>query len=78
MRCLKYGLEVMIMNDALIKEVIKYKLAAVDKIINRMPPVISEELKALGKAVLEGINDGLQDKNRNPKQNTKLNDIKIE
>lgn len=45
------------MDDKLIKELIKCKLNAAGAIIEHMPPELSKEIKNMGIAILEGLNE---------------------
>lgn len=70
------------MNELLIKNIIKYKLAAAGKILEQLPPELSGNLKNLSKIVLETIRENLLETKapsvNNTKSTTKLNNIKIE
>lgn len=46
------------MNETLIKELIKYKIRAANEIINSMPSGVADEIRKLGRIVLEGIEEG--------------------
>jgi hypothetical protein len=49
------------MNEVLIKELVKLKLNAADAIISNLPPKVSEEIKSLGRIILESVNESCKD-----------------
>ncbi|MDD2492221.1 MAG: hypothetical protein PHV12_08550 [Bacteroidales bacterium] len=69
------------MNEALIKELIKYKLNAANLIVNSLPHNVTEEIRGLGRIIIEGINEGCKDINQqnitNSKKSKNLNNITI-
>lgn len=70
------------MNETLVKSIIQYKLAAIEKILDKLPPEISSNLKNLGSIILESIKEGPQKIKDQPvkavKSKEKVNNIKIE
>lgn len=70
------------MNEALIRELLKYKLNAADIIINSLPSKISGEIKNLGRVILESVNEGLNEMKEQPaseaKRSDKLDNVPIE
>ena len=70
------------MNEALIKSIVQYKLATIEKILDKLPPEISSNLKNLGSIILESIKEGSQKIKDQPvkavKSKEKVNNIKIE
>lgn len=70
------------MNEVLIKSIIKYKLATADKLLQRLPSNLSNNIKSFNSIVYEVINENLKDNScvENNKANTKgkLNKIDIE
>ncbi|MCQ1529039.1 MULTISPECIES: hypothetical protein [Lutispora] len=70
------------MNEALIKELIKYKLNAANAIVNSMPPKAAEEIRSFSRIIMEGIEEGckaMNEKNTlNSKKSNKLDKIDIE
>lgn len=70
------------MNEALIKSIVQYKLATIEKILNKLPPEISSNLKNLGSIILVSIKEGSQKIKDQPlkavKSKEKVNNIKIE
>jgi hypothetical protein len=70
------------MNEALIKDIIKCKLKVADTIVGSLPPSISEEVRKLGRTILEGINESM-DKTKEQAASTvkgsgKLENVHIE
>lgn len=67
------------LNKALIKELIRCKLNAANAVVDSMPPEIAEEIRELGRLIVEGINECCNDiKTKNPSTTNKLNNIPIE
>jgi hypothetical protein len=70
------------MNEELVKNIVKYKLAVGEKILDRLLPDVSNSLKDLGRIIFESISESLQEVNAQPakkaKSNDKLNNINIE
>ncbi|KJS84741.1 MAG: hypothetical protein JM58_10500 [Peptococcaceae bacterium BICA1-8] len=70
------------MNETLIKEIIKYKLNVAGTIIDHLPTIMSEEIKNLGRAVLEGVNESSQEikeqQSKKAKSADKLENVPIE
>lgn len=70
------------MNEELIKNIIKYKLTKADKILNRLPEEMSDNLRNLSKIILKSINESSQEIKDEPvkKRETKngLKNIEIE
>lgn len=70
------------MNEVLIKELIKCKLNAADRVINNLPPEISKEIKDLSRLILESINESCSERKENkeskPKASNKLENVPIE
>lgn len=70
------------MNEALIKELIKHKLNAVNTIVNSMPPNVAEEVRDFSRIIMEGIEEGckaINEKNTsNSRKSNKLDKIRIE
>lgn len=70
------------MNEAFIKNIIQLKLTAAGKILDQLPPKMSDNLKNLGKTILDGINESSQktkDQSISKSKSTdKLNNINIE
>ncbi|MDF2597153.1 MAG: hypothetical protein K0R69_3494 [Clostridia bacterium] len=70
------------MNEALIKDLIKCKLNIVDSIINSLPEKVSEDVKNLGRIVLESVNDSCEEIKKQPlmklKTENKLQSVPIE
>ncbi|KUO70203.1 MAG: hypothetical protein APF77_23275 [Clostridia bacterium BRH_c25] len=70
------------MNEVFIKEIIKYKLHTANTIIGQLPPELSEEIRKIGKVILESLNEGFQDIKDQPakkaKPSDKLNNVSIE
>ncbi len=54
------------MNEALIKNIIKYKLATADRILNQLPQEMSNNLRNLSKIVLKSINESSQEIKNEP------------
>jgi len=48
------------MNEALIKELIKYKIKTANDILNSMPPEMADEIRKIGRIVMEGIEEGIK------------------
>lgn len=46
------------MNETLIKEFIKYKIKIANEIINSMPPDLADQIRKVGRIVMEGIEEG--------------------
>lgn len=70
------------MNEALIKNIIKYKLTTADKILNQLPQEMSDNLRNLSKIILESINESSQEIKDEPvnkrKSKNGLENIEIE
>ena len=70
------------MNEALIKELIKYKLNAAGTIIDHLPAEMSEEIRNVGKTILEGLNESsrkmIEETSREKKTSNKLNSVPVE
>ena len=70
------------MNEVLIKNIINYKFSTVEKILDKLPPEISNSFKSLGAIVLESVNENSQkikDQSVNKATTSeKLNKVKIE
>ena len=62
------------MNEALIKELIKHKLNAADIIVNSLPTQISEEIKNLGRVILDSVNESCNEMKEKPTQKSKGSD----
>lgn len=54
------------MNEALIKNIIKYKLTTADRILNQLPQEMSNNLRNLSKIVLKSINESSQEIKNEP------------
>jgi hypothetical protein len=70
------------MNEALIKELIKYKLNAADTIVSSLPHEISGEIKKLGRTILASVNESCNAMKEQPaskaKRSDKLDNVPIE
>lgn len=67
------------MNETLIKELIKYKIRAANEIINSIPSGVADEIRKLGRIVLEGIEEGCKNLgDTKPEGKNKINNIVIE
>lgn len=70
------------MNEKLIKELIRCKLDAANTIIDHMPSEMSEEIRNVGRVILEGLNESLEGIKERPSCKTgsseKLNSIPVE
>lgn len=70
------------MNEELIKNIIKCKLTAAEKILDRLPSEMSNNLKGLGRLILCSINENCHEIKEQPVNRVKLTDdiknIKIE
>jgi hypothetical protein len=70
------------MNEALIKELIKYKLSMACAVLNSLPPDAADKIRKLGSTVLEGLNEACREIEEKPaaksKNAEKLEDIPIE
>jgi hypothetical protein len=70
------------MNEVLIKELIKLKLNAANKVVNNLPPKMSEEIKDFGRIVLEGVTESCNEIKAQPaskpKHPGKLENVTIE
>ncbi|MGE5630900.1 MAG: hypothetical protein ACM3TR_07360 [Caulobacteraceae bacterium] len=70
------------MNEALIKKVIKYKMDIAGEIVDCLPLKVSEEIKNLGRIVIEGLNESFQEMKEQPPKKSgkpdKLNKVTIE
>lgn len=68
------------MNEILIKSLIKHKLDMVDLIVNSLPEKVSEEVKGLGRIILESVNESFREKKEQPggKSKGKLENVPIE
>ncbi|MBL4934486.1 hypothetical protein JK636_01790 [Clostridium sp. YIM B02515] len=62
------------MNEALIKNIIKYKLTKADKILNQLPQEMSDNLRNLSKIVLKSINESSQEIKDEPVNKSKEKD----
>jgi len=47
-------------NEKLIKELIRLKLRAADAVLDQLPPELSEEIRSLGRIVVEALNEGVE------------------
>jgi hypothetical protein len=59
------------MNELLVRNLIRYKLNAAEAIVERLPLEISKEIKALGRVILESLNEGSQEMKKQPDKETK-------
>ena len=70
------------MNEELIKDIIKYKLTAANKILNHFPKKLSDNIKTAGRIILKEINESSQEIKDQPvnrsKSTDKVNNIDIE
>lgn len=70
------------MNEALVKKVIQYKLNIAGSLIELLPSKVSDEVKSLGKVIMESMNENFQDKTKAHDQPTKstegINSVTIE
>lgn len=70
------------MNEALIKKLIKYKLDAASTIIDHLPPDMSEEIRSMGRVILENLNESVRGINEQPSKKSKpldkLSNVQIE
>jgi hypothetical protein len=70
------------MDEELINKLIKYKLNAVGKIVDRMPEKMSAEIKDFGRVILESVNENVREMKEQPSKETKpsdkLNHVPIE
>ena len=70
------------MNETIIKEVIKFKLQAAETLVDCLPTKVSEEIKDLGRIILQSVNENMnlinENSSKKSKQSDKLNDIPIE
>jgi hypothetical protein len=65
------------MNELLVRNLIRYKLNAAEAIVERLPLEISEEIEALGRVILECLNEGSQEMKKQPDKKSKpLDNIK--
>ena len=54
------------MNETLIKELVKMKMNTAGKIIDRLPPDISEEIKDLRRVIMESVKENIQEEKARP------------
>lgn len=70
------------MNELLVKNFIKYKLNTAEAIVEQLPLEVSKEIKALGRVILESLNESSQEMNgqsdKKSKPKDKLNNVIIE
>lgn len=70
------------MNEELVKTIVQYKLNFAEKILEKLTPEVSNNLRNLGKIILESVNESSQnikDNSECKKKSTDiLNNIKIE
>lgn len=70
------------MNEEFIKKVINCKLNAAEAILDCLPPKVSQEIKQLGKIILEEVSEKLKEEgtqvSKKPKTSNKLESIPIE
>lgn len=70
------------MNEVLIKELVKLKLGVAEEILSSLPPKASDDLRNLGRLVLEGLNEGSCETRKKPDRKSqgdrKLDNIPIE
>jgi hypothetical protein len=70
------------MDEELINKLIKYKLNAAGKIVDRMPEKVSAEIKDFGRVILESVNENVREMKEQPSEKTKpsdkLNHVPIE
>lgn len=70
------------MNEELLKELIKLKMYTACEILDFLPPKVSEEVKNLGRIVLEGINESTKEMKEQQgiksKPSDKLDNVPIE
>jgi hypothetical protein len=70
------------MNEELVKKIIQYKLQAASKIVNRLPADMSNEMKDLGRIILDSLNEGFQEIKKLPENKMKsknvISNIRIE
>lgn len=70
------------MDDKLIKKLIKCKLNAAGAIIEHMPPELAKEIKNMGRAILEGLNESSLEMKEQGSGKTepsnKLNNVPVE
>ena len=64
------------MNEELICKLVKWKLDATDKLIDRLPERLSMEIKQFGRIFLESVTERVQEKNEQP--TNPLNPVPIE
>ena len=64
------------MNEELIRNLVKWKLDATDKLIDRLPERLSMEIKQFGRIFLESVTERVQEKNEQP--TNPLNPVPIE
>ena len=64
------------MNEELIRKLVKWKLDATDKLIDRLPERLSMEIKQFGRIFLESVTERVQEKNEQP--TNPLNPVPIE
>lgn len=64
------------MDEELIRKLVKWKLDATDKLIDRLPARLSIEIKQFGRIFLESMTERAQEKNEQPAN--QLNHIQIE
>ena len=59
------------MNETLVKNIVKYKLNAAEKLLDCLPSEISNSLKDLGRLMLKSINENSQELKEQPINKTK-------
>ncbi|MDF2889930.1 MAG: hypothetical protein K0R80_297 [Clostridia bacterium] len=70
------------MNEEIIKNLVKYKLNLAEAILDSLPEKLSQDARKLGKLILDGVNESLQEMKEKPveksKSSDKLENITIE
>jgi hypothetical protein len=62
------------MNEEIIKNFVKYKLNLAEAMIDCLPEKLSEDAKKLGKLILDGVNESLQEIKEKPVKKSKSSD----
>ncbi|MDF2531817.1 MAG: hypothetical protein K0Q65_1398 [Clostridia bacterium] len=70
------------MNEEIIKNLVKYKLNLAESMLDSLPEKLSQDARKLGKLILDGVNEGVQEMKEKPveksKSSDKLENITIE
>ncbi len=63
------------MHEALIKNIVKFKMHMASKLLERLPPEASEHIRAYGKLIYEAVGDCIAGNNSQPPPQVKNIDI---